>query len=73
MKINCPHGYKAVMKLGAITWEDRTVTIHSGVCDTAGECGIKSCRFYDTSHEATRRFQRARAPAQAPQPALTTA
>jgi hypothetical protein len=58
MKINCPHGYKAVMKLaGNITWEDRTVTIYGGVCDTANECGITTCKFYDVSPAGDAKFK----------------
>ncbi len=59
MKIDCPHGYKAVMKLGNVSCEDRTVTIHGGVCDTAHECGISACKFYDVSPAADAKFRMA--------------
>jgi hypothetical protein len=60
--IDCPHGFARTARLGeTVTWEVKTVTVCGGVCDSADLCGINECRFYDTSREATRRFQRANA------------
>jgi hypothetical protein len=59
MKVDCPKGWKQVMKIGNIIIEDSTVTICDFVCDSADLCGITSCEFYDTSREATRRYIRA--------------
>lgn len=61
MKINCPHGWKSVVKLGNITWEDATVEILEGICDSPDRCGIKICEYFDTSPEATRIFCQAQA------------
>ena len=58
MKIDCPHGYKMVAKLGSLTWEDRTVSIYGGVCDTADRCGITQCKFYDVSPVGDAKFKR---------------
>ena len=57
MKIDCPHGYAAVMKLSdTVTWEDRSVTILGGVCDSAHQCGIAACKFYDVSAQGDARY-----------------
>lgn len=61
MKIKCPHGYKSVARLGSITIENETVEILEGICDRPDRCGITTCEYYDTSREATRRFQAATA------------
>ena len=59
MKFQCPNGWKSVAKVGNLTWENSTVNICDGVCDSCDLCGIESCEFYDTSPEATRRFLKA--------------
>ena len=57
MKSDCPHGYVAVMKLSdTVTFEDRSVTILGGMCDTADRCGISSCKFYDLSPAGHARY-----------------
>ena len=57
MKIDCPHGYVAVMKLNEnVTWEDRSVTILDGMCESADRCGITSCKFYDVSPAGNARY-----------------
>lgn len=56
MKIDCPHGYKMVAKLGNVTWEDHTVSIYGGVCDTADRCKITHCKFYDLSPAGQAKF-----------------
>jgi len=61
MKINCPEGWSQTAKLGNLTIECKTITIHDCICDHSDLCGIERCRFYDLSLEATRRFQRAQA------------
>ena len=61
MKFDCIEGWKHTAKLGNITMESSQVTILDGICDSCDLCGIKTCRFYDTSREATHRFQRAQA------------
>ena len=61
MKIKCPHGWKHIGKIGSLTWEDPTVNIYEGICDSPDLCGITVCQYYDTSQEATRRFQKAQA------------
>lgn len=59
MKFQCPHGWKSVAKVANFTWENSTVNICDGICDSADLCGIESCEFYDTSPEGTRRFLKA--------------
>ena len=61
MEFDCFEGWKHTAKFGNITLEDSRVQILDGMCDSCDLCGIKSCRFYDTSHEATVRFLRAQA------------
>lgn len=61
MEFDCIEGWKHTAKLGNMTIEDSRVTILEGICDSCDLCGIKTCRFYDTSREATRRFQFAQA------------
>jgi hypothetical protein len=57
MKIDCPHGYAAVMKISdTFTVEDRSVTILGGMCDTADRCGIATCKFYDLSPAGNARY-----------------
>jgi hypothetical protein len=57
MKIDCPHGYKAVLDLGKdTTLEDSSVTILGGVCECAHQCAISTCKFYDISQAADARF-----------------
>lgn len=56
MQIECPHDYKATVKLGAITYEEASVEIHGGVCEAAHQCGIERCQFYDVSPEGDARF-----------------
>ncbi len=57
MKIDCPHGYAAVMKLNEnVTWEDRTVAILDGMCESADRCGISTCKFYDLSPAGNARY-----------------
>lgn len=41
-----------------LTWEDRTVSIYGGVCDTADRCGITHCKFYDVSPAGDAKFKR---------------
>jgi hypothetical protein len=59
MKRDCPHGYKRVFKTGNMTWEDSTVEICGGVCDSPDVCGIESCEFYDISQHGTAHFMKA--------------
>jgi hypothetical protein len=61
MTIDCPHGFKRVTKLKTVTWEDQTVAVFDGICDSCDLCGIRRCEFYDDTREGTRRFQRAAA------------
>jgi hypothetical protein len=56
MKFDCPYGWKSVTNCGNVTLDSATVNIWDGVCDSCDLCGIKSCEFYDTSPEATKRF-----------------
>lgn len=57
MKIDCPHGYVAVMKLSEnVTFEDRSVTILGGMCESADRCGISTCKFYDLSPAGHARY-----------------
>jgi hypothetical protein len=60
MKRDCPHGFKRVLKIGKnMTWEDSTVDICGGVCDSPDVCGIESCEFYNISQHGTARFMKA--------------
>ena len=63
MRIPCPEGWtatrKETIKGVTLTVQHTTVQIYGGVCDSCVLCGIATCRFYDTSATATRRFQRA--------------
>ena len=64
MKIECPRGWKTSYqigdpKLGRITVHHNKVEILEGICNSCDLCGIKNCRFYDNSAEATRRFVQA--------------
>jgi hypothetical protein len=59
MQIDCPKGWKCIMRFGNITFEDHRVSICDGVCDSADLCGIAECEFYDLSEDATRRFLQA--------------
>jgi len=60
MKRDCPHGYKRVSKIGKnMTWEDSTVEICGGVCDSPDLCKIESCEFYNISQHSTARFMKA--------------
>jgi len=61
VRVKCPHGYKSVAKLGSITIENETVEILEGICDRPDRCGITTCEYFDTSRDATRRFQQAHA------------
>lgn len=65
MYVKCPEGWSAVrevkLKHTTVRVHHTKVQIYAGVCDSADLCGIKRCRFYDTSREATRRFMRAQA------------
>lgn len=56
MKIECPHGWKAVVKLGAITYEEASVEILGGVCEAAHECRATHCRFHDVTEAGDARF-----------------
>lgn len=56
MKIECPHDYKAVVKLGAITYEEASVEIMGGVCEAAHECRATHCKFCDLSEAGDARF-----------------
>jgi hypothetical protein len=56
MKIECPHGWKASVKLGAITYEEASVEILGGVCEAAHECRISQCRFCDVTEAGDTRF-----------------
>ena len=49
MQIECPPDYKAVVRLGAITYEEASVEILGGVCEAAHECRIQHCKFYDVT------------------------
>ena len=59
MTFDCPYGWKSVAKVGNVTWENSTVTICDGICDSCDLCRIESCEFYDTSPASTRRFLQA--------------
>jgi hypothetical protein len=59
VKFECPYGWNSVTNCNNVTLESATVNICAGVCDSCDLCGIESCEFYDTSHEATRRFLKA--------------
>ena len=61
MEIDCIEGWKHTVKFGNITLEDSRVSILDGICDSCDLCGITTCRFYDTSREATLRYQFAQA------------
>ena len=61
MEINCPHGWKRVIRFGNSTWEDHRVNIYEGICDSPDRCGISTCEYYDTSQEATEIFLKASA------------
>jgi len=56
MKIECPHDHKAVVRLGAITYEEASVEILGGVCEAAHECHIAQCKFYDVTPAGDARF-----------------
>lgn len=56
MKIECPHDHKAVVRLGAITYEEASVEILGGVCEAAHECRISHCKFYDVTPAGDARF-----------------
>ena len=62
MYIDCPQGWKSTtkkeLKYATITVHRSKVQIYNGICDSCDLCQIKTCRFYDTSPEATRRFMR---------------
>jgi hypothetical protein len=59
MKRDCPHGWKSVLKIGKMTWEDSTVEICGGVCDSPDVCKIESCEFYNITQHGTARFMKA--------------
>ena len=65
MYLKCPQGWSAVRteqhKHLTITVHHTKVQIYANICDSADLCGIKTCRFYDTSPAATRWFMRAQA------------
>lgn len=65
MYIKCPEGWSMVRteKLGSATVRvhHSKVQIYAGICDSADLCGHTTCRFYNTSREATRLFMRAQA------------
>ncbi len=61
MEIDCIEGWKRTATLGNVTIENSHVTVLDGVCDSCDLCGINTCRLYDMSREATRRFQIAQA------------
>ena len=65
MYLKCPQGWTAVRteKRGntTLTVHHTQVQIYAGVCDSCDLCGIASCRFFDTSENATRLFVRAQA------------
>ena len=62
MEIDCPHGWKRVMRLGNnSTFTDYRVNIYEGICDSPDCCGISTCEYYDTSEEATEIFLKAHA------------
>lgn len=57
MKIDCQHGYVAVMKISdTITFKDRSVSILGGMCESAERCGIATCKFYDLSPAGHARY-----------------
>ena len=64
MYVKCPEGWSTVrtQQLGRATIRVQysQVQISAGVCDSADLCGRTSCRFYNTSPEATL-FMRAQA------------
>lgn len=39
-----------------VTIEDYSVTILSGMCDTADRCGITACKFYELSPAGYARY-----------------
>ncbi len=59
MKRDCPHGYKRVLKIGKMTWEDSTVEICGGVCDSPDLCEVERCEFYNIGQSGTARFMKA--------------
>jgi hypothetical protein len=57
MQIDCPRGYKAIVKIGPnLSFEDGTVTILGGVCECSHQCGIAVCPFYDVSPQGDARY-----------------
>jgi hypothetical protein len=46
---------------GTIRVHHSKVQIYANVCDSADLCGRTTCRFYNTSRDATRLFMRAQA------------
>lgn len=65
MYVKCPEGWSTVrtQQLGRATVRVHysKVQIYAGICDSADLCGRTSCRFYNTSPEATRLFMRTQA------------
>lgn len=64
MRIKCPHGWQGITqagnpKLGRITVHHTSVEIYDGICNSPDLCKISTCQYYDTSREATRRFNSA--------------
>jgi len=61
--VNCPHGHRWISTLtkSRVTFENRTVTILDGICDSCDRCGFTGCEYFDDSREATRRFQKVQA------------
>lgn len=56
MKIECPHGWKVTIRLGAITYEEASVEILGEVCEAAHECRATHCRLHDVSEAGDARF-----------------
>ena len=42
-----------------MTWEDSTVDICGGVCDSPDLCKIERCEFYNVTQHGTVRFMKA--------------
>lgn len=65
MYVKCPEGWSAVRieqtPHGTLTINHSKVQIYANICDSADLCGRTTCRFYNTSPEATRLFMRAQA------------
>ena len=58
--LNASTSPRGSLKIGKnMTWEDSTVEICGGVCDSPDLCKIESCEFYNITQSGTARFMKA--------------